>query len=145
MSKKAQAAMEFLMTYGWAILVVLAAIGALAYFGVLSPDRFMPSKCTVSGGFSCIDHKITATSVTLYLQQNLGFDANSISVELDYVNGTQCGSNSTQSSLTNGQQFTATFNCANSGSFKGEIVISYTNANTNVQHTTTGSITGKVE
>ena len=37
MHKKSQAAMEFLMTYGWAILVVLVAIGALAYFGVLSP------------------------------------------------------------------------------------------------------------
>lgn len=36
-NRKGQAAMEFLMTYGWAILVVLAAIGALAYFGVLSP------------------------------------------------------------------------------------------------------------
>ena len=30
--RKSQAAMEFLMTYGWAILVVLVAIGALAYF-----------------------------------------------------------------------------------------------------------------
>lgn len=31
--------MEFLMTYGWAILVILVAIGALAYFGVLKmPD-----------------------------------------------------------------------------------------------------------
>ena len=40
--KKGQAAMEFLMTYGWAILVVLAAIAALAYFGVLSPARFLP-------------------------------------------------------------------------------------------------------
>jgi hypothetical protein len=30
-------AMEFLMTYGWAILVVIAAIAALAYFGVIPP------------------------------------------------------------------------------------------------------------
>ena len=30
------------MTYGWAILVVLIAIGVLAYFGVLSPERFLP-------------------------------------------------------------------------------------------------------
>ncbi len=29
---------EFLMTYGWAILVVVAAIAALAYFGVLNPN-----------------------------------------------------------------------------------------------------------
>ena len=31
-------AMDFLYTYGWAILVVLGAIGALAYFGVLVPE-----------------------------------------------------------------------------------------------------------
>ncbi len=31
---------EFLLTYGWAILIVLIAIGALAYFGVLSPEDF---------------------------------------------------------------------------------------------------------
>lgn len=38
--KRGQAAMEWLETYGWAILVVLAAIGALAYFGVLTPKGF---------------------------------------------------------------------------------------------------------
>ena len=50
--KKSQAAMEFLMTYGWAILVVLVAIAALAYFGVLDPNKFVgeAGKCTVGGG-----------------------------------------------------------------------------------------------
>ena len=45
--KKGQAAMDFLMTYGWAIVVVLAAIGALWYFGVLSPNKqpFYPCDC----------------------------------------------------------------------------------------------------
>lgn len=38
MYKKGQNAMEFLMTYGWAILVMLIAVGALAYFGVLGGD-----------------------------------------------------------------------------------------------------------
>lgn len=40
MNKKSQAAMEFLMMYGWAILIVLIALGALWYFGVLNPDYF---------------------------------------------------------------------------------------------------------
>jgi len=52
MFKRAQAAMEFLMTYGWAILVVLAAIGALAYFGVLSPGNLLPHKCEFSACLS---------------------------------------------------------------------------------------------
>ncbi|MAE13796.1 hypothetical protein CMO92_04475 [Candidatus Woesearchaeota archaeon] len=53
--KRAQAAMEFLMTYGWAILVVLAAIGALAYFGVLSPDSLLPERCTGPAGLDCLE------------------------------------------------------------------------------------------
>jgi hypothetical protein len=36
--------MEFLVVYGWAILVILAAIGALLYFGVISPWNLMPKK-----------------------------------------------------------------------------------------------------
>lgn len=29
---------DLIMTYGWAFLVVLVMLGALAYFGMLSPD-----------------------------------------------------------------------------------------------------------
>lgn len=72
--RKGQAAMEFLMTYGWAILVVLIAIGALAYFGVLSPDKFLPEKCviTTGSGLFCsnfnVDTGTTAADGTVTLQ-----------------------------------------------------------------------------
>lgn len=55
MFKKGQAAMEFLMTYGWAILVVLAAIGALAYFGVLSPDNLLPERTSFQAPIPNVD------------------------------------------------------------------------------------------
>ncbi|MDD5086457.1 MAG: hypothetical protein PHV16_01765 [Candidatus Nanoarchaeia archaeon] len=58
MRKRAQAAMEFLMTYGWAILVVLVVIGALAYFGVLNPGNLFPEKCTLPMGLYCRDYRI---------------------------------------------------------------------------------------
>lgn len=79
-NKKGQAAMEFLMTYGWAILVVLAAIGALAYFGVLSPKNILPSSCTVGAGFGCKDAKATANTVQFTLLNNLGSDIENIEV-----------------------------------------------------------------
>ncbi len=60
--RRAQAAMEFLMTYGWAILVVLVVIGALAYFGVLSPSSLLPEKCTFPLQVSCRDHQIDVVS-----------------------------------------------------------------------------------
>ncbi len=59
MSRRAQAAMEFLMTYGWAILVVLVIIGALAFFGVLSPDSLMPEKCSLPLQLACKDFSVT--------------------------------------------------------------------------------------
>ena len=62
--KRAQAAMEFLMTYGWALLVVLIAIGALAFFGVLNPSRFLPETCTLGPGFACADFRVNAPDAT---------------------------------------------------------------------------------
>jgi len=40
--KLKQAILEFLLNYGWAILIILVAGGALAYLGVLSPCKFYP-------------------------------------------------------------------------------------------------------
>ncbi len=57
-NRKSQAALEFLMTYGWAILVVLIVIGALAYFGVLNPTIMLPEKCTFQMGVYCKNHLI---------------------------------------------------------------------------------------
>ena len=52
-ARKGQAALEFMMTYGWAILISLMALGALAYFGVLNPNTYKPNKCDASAGFVC--------------------------------------------------------------------------------------------
>jgi hypothetical protein len=63
------------MTYGWAILVVLAAIGALAYFGVLNPSNFLPNKCVASPGISCIDKpQVTDTYIAQAFTANTGYD-----------------------------------------------------------------------
>ena len=51
--RRSQAALEFLTTYGWAVLVLLVMVASLSNFGILSPDRFLPERCSVGGGFSC--------------------------------------------------------------------------------------------
>ncbi|MBI2664287.1 hypothetical protein HYX10_03000 [Candidatus Woesearchaeota archaeon] len=53
MHNKAQAAMEFLLNYGWAIMVVVIVISASAYFGFLSPSNFAPERCAVTLPFNC--------------------------------------------------------------------------------------------
>lgn len=43
---KAQAALEFLMTYGWAILIVIAVVAALYAMGVFTLPRGGLGKCS---------------------------------------------------------------------------------------------------
>jgi len=51
--KKLQAAMEYLMTYGWAILIIALALGVLYSLGVLNPGRLKPVMCMLPAPFSC--------------------------------------------------------------------------------------------
>ena len=142
-NRKSQAALEFIMTYGWAILVVLVAIGALAYFGVLSPDRFLPSRCTLQSGIACLDHKATATTIVARVQNSLGYD-----LTVDAVKATGCTALGSQGTLSNGGAATYTLSgCSNSGSSKysGQFNITYTVIDTNIQHTNQGQITTRVE
>lgn len=75
MDKKGQAAMEFLMTYGWAILVVLVAIAALAYFGVIDQSKRTPEICLFEPGMDCIESAFVdadADTATFLLINNKG-------------------------------------------------------------------------
>ncbi len=82
---KAQAAMEFLMTYGWALLVVLVAIGALAFFGVLSPGQFLPDQCVLFAGVTCVSAfaDANANELKFIFQNGLGYSMNKFSADIE--------------------------------------------------------------
>ena len=69
---KSQAALEFLTTYGWALLIILLMIGALAYFGVLSPSKLLPNRCNFGPEFPCLSYQISATGGTFRLRLKNG-------------------------------------------------------------------------
>ena len=141
MFRKAQAAMEFLMTYGWAILVVLVAVGALAYFGVLSPDNFLPNRCTLPSGIGCTDHKVSSDGVSVVLRNGLGYDMSGITVKV-----AGCGTDSDPATMANGEDEIYTIACTPSGSkFSGDLNVTYTLSDTGLSHTARGSIVAKVE
>jgi len=144
MNKKGQAAMEFLMTYGWAILVVLIAIGALAYFGVLSPAKFLPSSCTLAPGLSCDEFKVDATadSATIVVRNGMG---KGITVSSFALAGTTCTG---ISSIADGATATATCSvtAGDSGdAFKGAISMGYTASGETLNHSISGTLATKYE
>ena len=88
--KKSQAALEFLTTYGWAFLVIIIMIGALAYFGILSPMRILPNRCNLGTEFSCLDYQISETLHTfkVKLKNNVGQTITTTSATITKDDGT---------------------------------------------------------
>lgn len=151
--KRAQAAMEFLMTYGWAILVVLVAIGALAYFGVLNPSRFLPSSCTIAPGMSCDEFKVTASadSVQLLLRNGMGEDLTSVDVSISGCTKSaeaDGGDSWNDGEILGGSDGITLTACSGVGAansrFKEDVTVTYTSSG-GLSHTKTGSMTTKAE
>ena len=144
-NNKAQAAMEFLMTYGWAILVVLAAIAALAYFGVLSPAKLLPEKCILEAGMVCVGHKVEPAKVTLVLSNSI--DGRTITVNSISV-GSCSGAFSTEMQGGTESTFVVGGSCDNGAvkdKFRGDIEVGYTEKSTSLTKTMYGSLNSKVE
>ena len=154
MHKKGQAAMEFLMTYGWAILAAIIAIGVLAYFGVFSPGKYTTGSTVVNPPFYANAWNVQADiagagpGVELELRNNGGED-----FEIQSIDITNCGNTVTPAlpaTITAGALTAFTVDCGvgvvltEGDSFKGDITITYTKAGSTVVLTSTGTIAEKV-
>jgi len=60
---KAQSAMEYLMTYGWAILIVAVVLGALYSLGVFNGAAFLGTSCIATSGFYCTNPTLSTGGV----------------------------------------------------------------------------------
>lgn len=63
-TKRAQAALEFLSTYGAAFLIMLVALGALSYTGMFNISSLRSDECTLVPGIECVDFVIQSTQAT---------------------------------------------------------------------------------
>jgi uncharacterized protein (UPF0333 family) len=72
--RKGQVALEFLMTYGWAFLIILVVIGAFVYFDVFNSSRLVSESCTFPAGISCIDQtaKASDSNISVILRNGFG-------------------------------------------------------------------------
>ncbi|MGC9099017.1 MAG: hypothetical protein ACP5HW_00500 [Candidatus Micrarchaeia archaeon] len=70
---KAQSAMEYLMTYGWAILIISVVLGALFSLGVFSGSSMLGTSCIAAPGYLCQNPVLsTSGTLTFLFGQNIG-------------------------------------------------------------------------
>jgi uncharacterized protein (UPF0333 family) len=126
-NKKAQAAIEFLMTYGWMLLVVLI-VGALVFsfvdFGSLLPDNVAISTQSIKGD-STNSYALSSSNLAVIAFTYTGGQKSTIDLsDITLVNsiGNSCkainitndntGAHTLTVSFLSGQVGTATFNCS---------------------------------
>lgn len=125
---------EFLLTYGWAVLVLFFALGALIFFGLF--PRGM-SYCDIDPRIECIKWSITSDgNITLILRNKFGKDLTNVGIRIGNCSksfdiwkaGTILGGN-----------FTKLTECSEGiGYYKEPINITYKLD----QYTATGELTG---
>jgi hypothetical protein len=103
-NKKSQAAVEFLLTYGWVILGVMITVGALAYFGVFNTDRFVNDECSFGTQLYCEDVEVFSgpnPDMSIQFRNNFGQDIMITGMDIRYgsdslsFDGVAFGSDST--------------------------------------------------
>ncbi len=146
MNKRSQSAMEYLMTYGWAILVVLIALGALFYLGVFSPKT--PATCIATAPITCTDVKVVAGGTATLVLGASGTSAASVDVitltspaagTCDPAPGDAISTATPTAISCDAGAFTA------NTKFAGTATITYTLQGSTIPHTQTVQVSGTVE
>ncbi len=52
-AKRGQSSVEYLMTYGWAFIILLAVLAILYSFGVFNPQQYMGEECLFQPSLQC--------------------------------------------------------------------------------------------
>jgi len=60
--KKGQVALEYLMTYGWALIAILIVVAVLFALGILSPNPYQGATCRGFGRIGFIDVAASGTN-----------------------------------------------------------------------------------
>jgi uncharacterized protein (UPF0333 family) len=140
--KKGQAAMEFLMSYGWAIIIVITMISAISYIGVKNYSVTQLDKCIFEQPFFCKDITVYNNTLIFLLYQSTGDSINSISAtfysqdssyellceDIDIIKN------------NDGSLFNCPLSLEVNDYIKGDVKINYTKALSGFTHTTTGFI-----
>ncbi len=138
--------MEFLTTYGWAILAVLLTIAALAYFGVVNPSRFLPESCSLFPGVGCVDATVTNADATFAIRNGLGKAISYFSISVP-----GCGNEGFTNGILDGELKYLDVPCVSpdyplktNNKFKSDLSITYVTSG-GISHTKIGSLVSKVQ
>ncbi len=147
--KKAQAGLDFLMTYGWALLLIVLVVGALFALGIFDVGSFLGSKASGFAQLSPVGWRLSSVgALTVMLENHAGTHVNVTAINATM--GTETVNYGTAFTMATGAQSSTTtvgtFSSPGSvgDSYSIEVVISYIDTSTGFQYVDSGTVTGRV-
>ena len=144
--KKGQAAVEFLMTYGWMLFLLAFALAVLYYMNLLDVSTYITrNQCIMPHGLDCIDYKLyTNHKMDLIVANGLSY-----AITLNNVSG-DCYNDSLNINLQPANGTTLILTCPNAPtgvgqSYSAAITVNYTIDRTGNSHVLSGKIMTKTE
>ncbi len=158
-----QAAMEYLMTYGWAILIIAIVLLALFTLGIFTPGTYLNPTCYLPAGFNCQSVFLASNGIaTINLQQTtpepinitaMGCNANNTVANMIPVNQMPIVPTVNAIRLQIGANYTFKVQCYAGNSkysapistiLKGWLYLNYTELTSGFPHTIGGQLIAKV-
>ncbi len=147
-TSKSQSAMEYLTTYGWAILIMMIVIAVLFEMGLFNPN--VPAECVLSD-FSCISFSISTNGIlTINIEQTTAYPINitaigcnsdpntdhmtkitpqaQLQISANIIKSVQCWSDGSEFTGSSGSRYT------------GYVIINYTNLQTGFPYVEPGNL-----
>ena len=129
--RRSQSALEYMMTYGWAILVIVIVAGVLYSLGIFSPSSSLSTTITGFSGLSvtqagCVN-SVNNQILELYVTNTVGYPVNITKINTTGNNGVDASQN-ISSILGDGDSAVFYVNgaCNKSSSYAGSVTITYT-------------------
>ncbi|MBU0467334.1 MAG: hypothetical protein KJ718_04680 [Nanoarchaeota archaeon] len=146
MKRKGQAAMEFLMTYGWAILAAIIVIGVLAIY--FRPSTLVTESAIVTAPLYAMGATISPTQIQLEIKNNGGESmiTTAASVTVNTPAEGTCAAATGTGALAAGATQILNFNtCSFSAgdTVNADVEILFTRTGSELPLSSTGTITGK--
>ncbi len=155
MKLKLQSAMEYLITYGWAILVIAVVLAALDMLGVFNPATFAKSFCIFESGLNCESAVMfTNGTVNVNVQQYTSSPINITSINCNTNPSYFYNSIAPNTILTIGDNYSFSVQCYSNSTlvakplgdiFNGYITVNYTDTLSGFPHSNQAHVLLKVK
>lgn len=147
--KKAQASLDFLMTYGWALLLIVLVVGALFALGVFDIGSFLGSKASGFSQMGIVGWRVSSGGAfTMMMENHVGSPVNVTGISATY--GTETVTYNTTFSMANGARSStlSVGNFSSTGdqgdSYSISLLVTYTDTSTGFEYMDSGTLTGRV-